>query len=644
MIIAMVQEKVRKIDVISDRFIEEVCRRLSQNKPVHRALPQEGRLHIDRTLPFLCVYRRPLKKPDQGTELLVKGEAAYLVTSASPKLKPGLTALVRGIVKTLSGECNAFLILEVWTGPENRGDNESQILHLKPRFRIIMQKDRFPTETVESLEKALKRIKIQKQKAGVELIFDKKQWPKHLTPFFSSAEANRLNCFVMGLELEPVFRDPETGDVYPLMLRRLHQGLARAIKQGVFEFSHHQTTHRPINYQALGRRALVKAVWDIDRRLAEIGNAFDFLLQVTPVNIDRAWYKFKRNQFERSPVFHYRPLPVDPALLKQKLYGIPIEGIEDPTLSSLFREKRVELERELSMLRDRGTRNFLYGSLQLFGNVNEELAALAIEILQKIPPHSREISGGSRLGAGSFAARAREEVRYYQDQYPGMLCNVQIRDDTIGLMVSRGNLFIGKQLRVSRSRVEALLQHEMGTHALTYFNGKAQPFHQLYTGLPGYDELQEGLAVLSEYLVGGLSLPRLRLLAGRVLATRDMIAGASFVDTFRLLNRTYGFARPTSYTITARIYRSGGLTKDAVYLRGLVRVLKYFGDGGELEPLLVGKIAANHIPVIRELQSRQVLKPIPLQPRYLDNPQARQRLKALEKGVSVLDLIKWRIK
>jgi uncharacterized protein (TIGR02421 family) len=639
MITAMIQEKVRKINVISDRFIEEVCHRLSEHKRVRRTLPLEGRLHIDRTLPFLCVYRRPLKRPDHGTDLLVKGEAAYLVTSASPKLKPGLSALVRGIVKTLSGECKAFLILELWTGLENRGDNDNRILKLRPAFRIIMPKERFPTKTIESLEKALKRIKIHRHKAVVDLVFESKQWPKDLTPFFSAVEANDINCFRIGLEVEPVFRNPETGEVYPLVLRKLHQGLARAIKQGVFEFSHHQTTLRPVNYQALGRRALVKAVWQIDRHLAEIANAFDFLLQVTPVNIDQAWYKFMRNQFVRAPVFHYRPLPVDPALLKQKLYGASIEDIEDPTLASLFREKQVELERELSMLRDRGTRNFLYGSLQLFGNVNEELAALASEILQRISPHSREISGGTRLDAGAFAARAREEVQYYREKYSGMLCKVQIRDDTIGLMVSRGNLFIGKQLRVPRSRVEALLQHEVGTHALTYFNGRAQPFHQLYTGLPGYDELQEGLAVLAEYLVGGLSLPRLRLLAGRVLATGDMISGASFVDTFRQLNRTYGFDRYTSYTITARIYRSGGLTKDAVYLRGLVRVLKYFGDGGELEPLLVGKIAANHIPVIRELQSRQVLKPIPLRPRYLDNPQARERLKALEKGVSVLDLI-----
>lgn len=633
------QRKKSNVNIITDRFIAEVINRLVQNKRVRRTLPLEGRLHIDRTLPFLCVYRRPLKRPDNGTSRLVKGEAAYLVTSAHPKLKPGLSALMRGIVKTLTGACKAFLLLEVWTGSEKPPADNNETTRLKPYFRIIISRARFPTETVEALELALKRIKIHKQKTSVEVAFEKKQWPQDFPSFFSHVEANALNCFMMGLEVAPVFHDPETGEVYPLVLRKLHRGFSAAIKKGVFEFSHHQTTHRPENYQALGRRAVVKAVWEIDRNLAEISNAFDFLLQVTPVNIDQAWYTFKRNKFERPPQFHYRPLPVDPAQLKRKLYGIAIERVEDPTLAFLFRGKRKELERQLSMLPDRGSRDFLYGSLQLFGSVSEDLADLAAKIVEKISPHSREIYGKDRLDAHSFAQRALAEIRYYRGKYPGMSGQVQIRDDTTGLMVSRGNLFIGQQIRVPGSRVEALLQHELGTHALTYFNGRAQPFHQLYTGLGGYDELQEGLAVLAEYLVGGLSLPRIRLLAGRVLATRDMIAGASFIETFRQLNRSYGFGQRVSYIITSRIFRSGGLSKDAVYLRGLVKILKYFADGGELGPLLVGKIAANHIPIIKELQSRRVLKPIPMQPRYLDNPQARERLKALKNGVSVLDLI-----
>ena len=117
--------------------------------------------------------------------------------------------------------------------------------------------------------------------------------------------------------------------------------------------------------------------------------------------------------------------------------------------------------------------------------------------------------------------------------------------------------------------------------------------------------------MLAEYLVGGLSRPRLRLLAGRVLAAQTLIDGASFVETFRELNKRYGFKQRTAFTMTVRIYRGGGLTKDAVYLRGLADVLKYIGEGGNLEPLFVGKIAANHLPIIQELQYRQILHPAP---------------------------------
>ena len=197
---------------------------------------------------------------------------------------------------------------------------------------------------------------------------------------------------------------------------------------------------------------------------------------------------------------------------------------------------------------------------------------------------------------------------------------------------------IGHQTRIPASRVEALLQHEVGTHVLTYFNGRAQPFQQLYTGLAGYEELQEGLAVLAEYLVGGLSRPRLRLLAGRVVAARCLIEGATFIETFRELTRTYGFGQRTAFTMTVRIYRSGGLTKDAVYLRGLIGVLDYLKKGGKLEPLFVGKIMGDHIPIIQELQARQVLRPVPLRPRYMDQLQTTQRLERLRNGLTVLDL------
>jgi len=230
-------------------------------------------------------------------------------------------------------------------------------------------------------------------------------------------------------------------------------------------------------------------------------------------------------------------------------------------------------------------------------------------------------------------------MEFYRKQWPEVGIDVQIREDiSSGLMVSRGALLIGARSAIPKARAEALLQHEVGTHLVTYFNGRAQPFRQLYSGLAGYEALQEGLAVLAEYLVGGLSRPRLRLLAARVIAAQHMVEGASFVDTFSLLNTGFGFSRPTAFTVTMRIYRGGGLTKDAAYLRGLRDVLSYLKGGGELEPLFVGKIAVEHVPVINELRWRGVLRESPLKPRYLEREDALQRLAGVRRGVEVLDL------
>ena len=293
------------------------------------------------------------------------------------------------------------------------------------------------------------------------------------------------------------------------------------------------------------------------------------------------------------------------------------------------------------MLSHVDTPRFLPGSLQLFGDVNDNLLQLAQEIVAYVPSQSRERKPSIRLDATAFAKRVEKELQYYRHQFPEFSASVEIRDDIYaGLMVSNGNLLIGKKARIPVSRADALIQHEVGTHILTYFNGRAQPFQMLYTGLAGYEEMQEGIAVLSEYLVDGLSLPRLRLLAGRVIAVRCLIDGASFIETFRILTETYAFTQRTAFTATMRTYRSGGLTKDAVYLRGLIGLLDYLKKGGAFEPLFVGKIAVEHIPIIQELQWRKVLKPAPLRPRYMENPSVEEKINALRREASVLGLIK----
>ena len=297
------------------------------------------------------------------------------------------------------------------------------------------------------------------------------------------------------------------------------------------------------------------------------------------------------------------------------------------------------------MLSDVATSRFLLGSLQVYGRVDPTLLKVASNLLSRITPYARDDLRQGQVDAQGFAQHARAEIEDYRRQYPEFAATVSVREVMFtGLLCSNGHLLIGRQTKIPASRIRALLQHEVGTHLLTYYNGLAAPFSQLHSGFAGYEAMQEGLAVLSEHLVGGLSRPRMRLLGARVVAAAQMVDGATFIETFRLLNRDYAFSQRVAYTITMRTFRGGGLTKDMVYLRGLMEMLDYLGTGGDLEPLLVGKIAADHISFIQELQLRGILKTPPLKPRYLGDPQVVGRLKHLRNGLTVFDLIEGKTK
>ena len=624
---------------ISAAFISEVCAHIREGKPVQRELPDGGRIHVDRALPFLVVYRRPVRRKDVDTDQLVKGEASHLTVSGSAKHREGLARLIDGVVEALGESYGAVLLIELWARPDQPEAADHQL-----RFAIHGSKGGRLGRTLDVLAGALGEIKIRGQNPLIESIADTKVYPPGMRPLMSAQRAADLNCHVLGIEVSPIYRDAATNQTLPLVRRALHRGISRSIQRAVFEFTQRQTSHRPPHYQALGRQSFVKSLWQVDRELAGISNTFDFILQVSPTNVDEAWNRFRRDRFEREPEFASRPLRLDPSLVKRELFRIPVERVEDPTLAQLLRDQQMEIDRKLTMLGDRGTPRFLYGSLQVYGGVQDALLAVAHEILERVPARSRDESMRSTIDATGFARRAQAELDYYRGQSPDVLSRVEIRRDISTLTVSRGNVLVPASAKIPHSRVDALLAHEIGTHVVTYVNGRAQRFKQLYVGLPGYEELQEGIAVVAEYLAGGLSRPRLRLLAARVVASRLMIEGATFVEVFRELDRTYDFAHRTAFGITTRVFRGGGLTKDVSYLRGFLGMLDYLREGGDYASLLVGKFGPEHIPIIEELRWREVLVPSVLRPRYLDDPAGVQRLAALRSSSTVLDLVTIRAK
>ncbi|MCJ7627790.1 MAG: DUF1704 domain-containing protein, partial [Longimicrobiales bacterium] len=471
----MVAKSKRKEPRITHRFVEIIQGRIADGKRVRRTLPAGGRLHVDRPLPFLCVYRKPARRPDEGTDQLVTTEASYLVASGAPRHREELRRLLHGVVEALVKETGACLVLEVWAGDPDRS---AEVADRAPRpgFRILVPPNQSGLgEVVDRLETALSRVSLRGTRARVKV---EKRGAGRSADLLPRGPGKAMNYSVLGLEVDPVYRDPTTGDVYPLLLRELHRELSRAFRRAFFEFARKRAGQATKHFHMLGRQAVVKAVWGVDRGLATVADSFDLLLQLTPVNATEAWRGFQRSRYQRAPVFRYRPLPVDPMILKRKLFGVPLERVEDPALESIFSEKLDELDRQITLMLDRNTERFVHGSIQLFGKPDGALLDLAHEILDRLPPRTRESSrNATRLDAAAFAELAREELGFYQQQWPEVRAEVEVRADIAsGLMVSRGKLLIGSGSQIPKARVDALLQHEVGTHLVTYYNGRAQPF------------------------------------------------------------------------------------------------------------------------------------------------------------------------
>ena len=372
----------------------------------------------------------------------------------------------------------------------------------------------------------------------------------------------------------------------------------------------------------------------IDRELADTASSIRFLLDVTPVNLIEARRQFRSDG--ATPEFVYGPLADDPVVVETRLEAVAIDSVEDNTLAQILTSKRRELELQLQMLRCRGHEQFLDLSVQLYGPVSPALLGEAEALLAQVPPPQREPGDG--IDAATFAQLAEAELDLYRAVHTDLSAHVEVRDDSSGVMVSNGDLLIAPTAVIPSHRVNALLQHEIGTHIVTHVNGSCQPLRLLGAGLAGYDETQEGLAVLAEHLAGGLTARRLRQLALRVVAVHQMCTGETFPTVHGNLVEA-GVTRREAFTITMRVFRSGGLTKDAVYLRGLRDVVAYVGAGGDLDVFWLGKMALSDVPQIVALRERGVLVDPVLMPRYLAEPQAQERLSRITAQTIPLDLI-----
>ena len=590
---------------------------------LRESVGETGRVHLDRWLPFLILHR---SNGEGLARRIAVDSPAYCIWS--PDDDQAALEVIAAVASAAASQSGRLLVVTLADQPVELRVEGSQ--DLPPFVAQLGAGDEGDVgRAAEALEAALHDVEIDLRRCKVERVPFAPILPEPFDRLLNGIDGiGRLS-----LRVPQIHRRPDGGE-YPAISHELSIEVGDALLRAACAFLDDGKTKAPAHYRALGRSAYLAAALKADRKLDKVARSFDLLLSISPIDTAKAYRRFIAEGEQKPPRFHYRPLTVDPDIAKRELYSIDFRALEDPLLERLLAEKRHEIDAQLAMLAARNTPAFRPASMFLYGMVDTPLLDDARSILaatSKDPPR------GKTIGASDVARAAADLARRYAGIHPSFAPSIQVRDDIAGLLVSGAKLLIGTDTTMPAHRLDALLAHEVSVHLLTHFNGAEQGLTIFRTGLAGYEGVQEGLGVFAEWAVGGLTKTRMRLLAARVVAVDAMQHGASFIDAYRLLTADHGFSKHGAFRTAARVFRSGGLAKDAIYLRGFRAVIDLVAAGTSLAPFWLGKIDSRHAPDIQELLHRGLVHAPRFTPLFLADPLTRSRIAQLQsQGLSAI--------
>jgi len=344
-------------------------------------------------------------------------------------------------------------------------------------------------------------------------------------------------------------------------------------------------------------------VAEVDRELYELLHDIDILSVVTPINYQEQKSLFFDNQYSVAPKFIYRRENINAFLIKRKLFNLPIDKIENDDLRGLYIDVIDSYVDKIDQFASIGSHEFLYDSLRYYGEPTEKDIRNAQFILHI--PEGLDKENETVLNATDIAKLFKRFSQKHHYDY-----TLSIDDKLIAnALVFGSKVKINQTALIGQTDAMALAHHELGVHLLTTINAQAQPLKVLLLGCPVNTKTQEGLAILSEYLAGCLTIGRLKILALRVIAVESLIKDKNFRQTFLLLKEQYQIDDEQAFKITSRVYRGGGFTKDYLYLQGFHEILNAYENTQDFNNLLIGKTSYRYLPIITKLINSGILYP-----------------------------------
>ncbi|OAN11519.1 hypothetical protein A3K86_21565 [Photobacterium jeanii] len=414
---------------------------------------------------------------------------------------------------------------------------------------------------------------------------------------------------LLPIEVKKIFMNEVGGESFPLVIEKMKEAMKTVVTEHAAFTLRRRTKAKRLTSNHILASKLPREVIKLDRQLFSIARGVNTLSYINPTNLKQEKRRFLNKPFTYQPAFTYRQLDLDPYKFREKLYRLPVEDIRDADIQKMYRKTIDQLAVRIDLLTSIGTDEFLYNSLRYYGQPDDRDIANAKFIL-----HACEYQ--EKVEATISAKEAITAFKAAAEEY-GVKCSVVSSKTLIArAMVSGRSIKVNANSTFTQGDLDALIHHELGVHLVTTANADAQPLKVLKLGLPGNTHTQEGLAILCEHLAGSFPLHRLKTLALRVIAVDKMVNGESFNDTFHALKQDYKLSDDEAFTITARVYRGGGFTKDFLYLRGLKDALHCYHEQ-DLTALFVGKTGFEFKPLLEELIARDILQKPTYMPKAL---------------------------
>ncbi|MFC1570378.1 tyrosine/phenylalanine carboxypeptidase domain-containing protein [Candidatus Omnitrophota bacterium] len=350
---------------------------------------------------------------------------------------------------------------------------------------------------------------------------------------------------------------------------------------------------------------------EVDKKISEATGRIDFYSCLTPLNQKEEEEKFFL-LFEKgekyNPVFKYKEhdLAQEKKDLEELLKGL---DAADP-LHGVF-IKKIEFILTQAELLEASDEDFAQVAVKLHGEPDKETIDTALGILRE-GRDTGYVFPDETVTPEEMCSILSEDLKEAGIDWKCTLSRKLIPKVTVS--GKDRTIYVNDRISYTQEEIERLRIHEIKVHIYRGANGAIQPFHIFAEGLAGYNETEEGLAIVAEERTGVLKedTRQMKLYSGRAVCVHHSLE-KGFYEVFDALREF--FPDRMAYRLAERGKRGlvdtssrGGLTKGFHYISGWQKVKRFVEENGDLSILYVGKIGVDDVGAARELLSGGVLK------------------------------------